>query len=299
MNDKKLRVHRRVAAVLAAGALLFATVRAEAGTVQMQLQSWGPHAAYGPTVSLHNSGNTQTWNDPLTYGGSFLWKGLSTSGSAPNLIDFVDPIAGNTNGQPDFLTFCLELNENIGWGGVYNATVIPLADAPSSGAPPGSNPSGMGADSAKWIEQLWAEYYPIIGSQLPNGSAGSIEGGAFQLAIWKLEYDPEMMTGGSFSSSGFNSGSLTAIADDSNAAQIIQNASDWIDFILKNPNLPRAQLVALTGNFQDQVVQLNLPNIQSIPAPEPASLAIWLVVGAAVAFPGLRRRRSGTKGAIA
>ncbi len=303
MTGKKQMTHARTAAALVVAALLASAVNAEAGAIaNIELKQWGPHAASGPNVTLRNFSGAPIATDALTYGGAFLWNVLPGSSltPAPTIDDFVDPTPGNTvaANATDLLTFCLELNRNIGWGGQYRAEILPLADLPSSGAPPGSSPLGMGPVSAELIAKLWYKYYSnAVAGLSPQGATISPAAGAFQLAIWKLEYDPELMTGTSFAASGFGSGFLTV---DDLSHSIVSLAASWIDDILKNRNVyEMANLRGLrltdrngNGDYQDQVAQLTGGNIQSFPAPEPASLAIWLVVGAAFAVPKLRRRRT-------
>lgn len=303
---------KRMTCALAAAACAIASMigiaeNAVAGAIaNIQLVQWGPHAPSGPVVNLRNTSGTTIASDALTYGGSFLWNGLpgSSTTPAPTIDDFVDPTASDNS--TDLLTFCLELNENISWGGTYHAEILPLADLPSSGAPPGSNPAGMGSLSAELIARLWAAFYPSkVAANLP-GPSGSLDAGAFQLAIWKLEYDPELMGSGSFSKSLFESGNLRLSHDDiftnygNNAGTgLVDRASDWIDQVLKHPGWDMARLRGLRlvgyngGAAQDQVVQIEGGNIQRTVTPEPASMAVWVMVGAALAFPRLRRRRLG------
>lgn len=303
VTGMKQLTRTRTAAALFAAALLASAVNAEAGAIaNIELVKWGPHASSGPNVTLHNSSGTAISTDALTYGGAFLWNGLpgSSLSPAPTIDDFVDPTPLDTG--TDLITFCLELNENIAWGGKYHAEILPLDQLPSSGAPPGSNPGGMGTLSAELIAKLWAKYYPTaIEPKIPQSPIGWDAAGAFQLAIWKLEYDPELMTGNSFDKSQFGTGFLTVSAGDVLNNSIVAMAATWISDILLNKSNPLYQMANLRGlrlvdynggAAQDQIVQLTGGNIQSVPAPEPASLAIWLVVGAALAFPKLRRCRT-------
>lgn len=285
----KIEVNTRwPAAIAVTVSMLFGASATEAGLLGQitgaHLDSWGAHAPSGPTVNLYNSaGMVVASNEGVTYGGSFLWSG-ATYTPAPVPLNF-SPLDA-----PNLLTYCLEINQNIWFGGTFNYDVVSLKDAPTTGAPPavsGQTPTSMGEDSAKWIEQLWTREFGNIAND-------SVKAGAFQLAIWKLEYDHKQIASlGSFGLSSFNDGFLQV----SNAGNgdVFTLASQWINDVIQNPNTERTGLVALTSAYyQDQVTAIVPPpgpQIQPQAAPEPASVLIWFVAGSFIACSRWRTQR--------
>lgn len=137
--------------------------------------------------------------------------------------------------------------------------------------------NGMGATSAMLIEDLWGKY---INTALnpPAGLTTSQAAGAFQLAVWKLEYDGKDPYG-TPGSATFGKGCVEVSATNSSDAMILSRAGNSINSLSLNPSSGElSNLVAISGaNYQDQVCQ--------IVTPEPSSNLIWLVVATIGVYP--------------
>ncbi len=189
--------------------------------------------------------------------GNYMW-----SGQAANPVGL----------QGSFATFCIDFQQDIGYGGTYGYNLSALNAAPVGG----NNPvGGMGADRAQAIEELWGLHYGDLGSD-----ADKIAG--FQMAIWELineEQGAQTLDplGLSLESGAFYAtdlGTATDIAD-AYLQSLFSNGT------LRNDALATG-LVALTSeSAQDQLVQLSGPQFATVPAPLPSSAAagfglLWL-----------------------
>lgn len=270
--------------VLALGCLSASATPAQAGVVygkmSLKLSSWGPHGpSGGPNVRLYKAdGSAVTGNVPVYNGGGFLWSNVVYTPITRD-FDFYDPPP--INNATTLLTFCLELTEHIGFGGKYTVDVVPLSDAPNPGPP-----AGMGGASAELISTLFYNFFDDVMNET-NAAHQAIKAGAFQLAIWKLEYDHGMIT-------NLSTGFLRVTSGlDHDVATLAQT---WIGqtIIDKNLNLGhRAELVALSArHFQDQVTLV-------LASPEPASIAVWMGVAAFGGAMKLRRRRQESSSVVA
>lgn len=276
--------------VLALGCLSASATPAQAGVVygkmSLKLSSWGPHGpSGGPNVTLYSAtsgGSVVAGNVPVHNGGGFLWSNVAYTPITRD-FDFYDPPP--INNATTLLTFCLELTEHIGFGGNYTVDVVPLSDAPNPGPP-----AGMGGTSAELISTLFYNFFDDVMNET-NAAQQAIKAGAFQLAIWKLEYDHGMITN---LSTGFLRVASGASTTNSNA--VVSLAQTWIaqTIIDKNLNLGhRAELVALSArNFQDQVTLV-------LASPEPASIAVWLGVAGFGGAMRVRRRRRENSSVVA
>ncbi len=164
-----------------------------------------------------------------------------------------------------FTTFCIELTQDISPGRVFTYQLTSLADAPSPGtAPAQANPpqAGMGTIKAGAIEELWGQDHASIGTN-------SIQGAAFQLAIWKIEYD-----WGTTAFDSFNAGNFQATGN----STAITQAKSWLDSLKDNPSAATpANLTALTDPFiQDQVMEIPGGANPHLAVPVPPSLFLAL-----------------------
>lgn len=110
----------------------------------------------------------------------------------------------------------------------------------------------MGDAKATAIAQLWGNYY----NSIVDGNTAA----AFQLAIWKIEYDWGDKNYDTFSAGNFRaSGNSTATTD----------AEQWIQYVYNNPGLLQAaNLWALSNpNIQDQITQLDGGDPVAAPVP--------------------------------
>jgi hypothetical protein len=279
---------RRIIPALIVVTGLFCAAVAEAGTmVNVEFRGQDPNATptSGMGVRLYDSLNSSGTpnssalaNVRLNDGGAFDFKVNN-----PSSTQFMGP--GGSTSSTGILSFCIEMTEFI-QNGPTNLTMIPLADAPAQAS--GPNVGGMGATSAMLIEELWGKYINTVLNP-PAGLTTSQAAGAFQLAVWKLEYDGKDPFG-TPGSVNFGKGYVEATAHNASDATILSTAGNWINSLSLNPSSgDLANLVALSGpNFQDQVGQVNQAN--QIVTPEPSSNLIWLVVAAIGIYPIMRRR---------
>ena len=196
------------------------------------------------------------------------------------------PPAGKPNASwapavgSNFTTFCIELPQEIYPGNVYTYQLTALANAPNPGTPPAQatpGTPGMGAIKAGAIEELWGQDHSSIGT---NGT----DGAAFQLAVWKLEYDWGTSAFDSFSAGNFRAtGNTTALAQ----------ARSWLDAVKNNPNSATpANLIALTDPYiQDQVTELPGGAQPHLAAPAPPGVTL-AAIGAFFLLLFVRRHRT-------
>lgn len=153
----------------------------------------------------------------------------------------------------NFTTFCLELTQDISPGNQYTYSLTALEDAPKPGSGPTGGNNGMGLTKANEIRDLWGAFHSSIGTD-------GVKAAAFQLDIWKIEYD-----WGDASATDFGSGNFQA---NGNAAATSQ-ATTWL-MALSNAqnNFTMANdLIAMTNpNAQDQLTEL-------VPVPPTFALA--------------------------
>ncbi|HEV3261993.1 MAG TPA: PEP-CTERM sorting domain-containing protein [Gemmataceae bacterium] len=153
----------------------------------------------------------------------------------------------------NFTAFCLELTQDISPGVPYTYRLANLADAPNPGSAATGGASGMGPVKANEISQLWGAFHSSIGK---NGTLAA----AFQLDIWKIEYD-----WGDASFDQFSGGNFRATAYQGNTGPLAQ-AKIWLDDLKTNKYTPAVDLVAMTDpRVQDQLTEL---------APEPSTLTL-------------------------
>jgi hypothetical protein len=180
-----------------------------------------------------NLGDGSPANISYAYAGYVNW---SQQGSPKN------PALGST-----FSTFCIELTQDVYFGSTYNFTVKALEDAPNPGSAGSGGSGGMGVAKADALRELWAGFYNSIGTNSKNAAA-------FQLAIWKIEYD-----WGSANFDNFASGNFRA-ADASGYPGVTALAKTLVDRVGHEYQTKVTNLVALSGDtFQDQITQTAVP----------------------------------------
>jgi hypothetical protein len=248
------------------------------------------------SVSLYNNvnGTGLVTTVGVNQGGGFDWKVNGSSGG----LTFVGYSPLGATSAVNILTFCIELTQHV--ANDSQASVVPLEQAPQPSSGPitdtGNNPViGMGPVAAGRIMQLWSDNFDKVlhpsNYTYPNSTTNLTQSdavGAFQLAIWKIEYDASNNYGAPLTAN-FGAGYLRA---DTNSL-VTKLATAWINAI--NNNDPSANLMALTGgkytNFQDQVFAIPDVGPHASPIPEPGSFAIWsLVAIVGAAAKGCRRR---------
>jgi hypothetical protein len=180
----------------------------------------------------------------------------------------------------NFRSFCIELTpvgKDIINGGTYTFTIASLESAPVKDAAGGT---GMGSDRADAIRRLFHGAY--------NDNLSLVDAAAFQLAIWRLEYDYDgSMTAAQIKD--FNSGNFRAVSYASTQGlsdQSIAQAQTWLEAVLLKSGdfaTPDFGVVALTNpDRQDQVTR----------TPEPASLTLGAIgLGAMFVYRTYRRKK--------
>lgn len=271
--------------------------RAALETMSITLASQGPSgdSSGSPQVTLYNTDHSIATQAYVSQGGAVDWSNL-TYLSGDNHYTFMgDPTSNPSPSQ--FISFCIELTQDISLNSTYTVDVVSLASAPK----PASGPlaTGMGNTPAMLISELWAAHFNDIfynGSQQnPVEPTQEERAAAFQLAIWKLEYDSNNLnyTGNALFQHGF----LQVTQNIGNAS--VGLAEQWVaDVVAMNGNGPQANLLAISGHptgfdskgnpiypdFQDQVVEV---------LPEPATWLLWAMgaLGMAARARGRRRGR--------
>src|SRR5207253_1210399 len=94
----------------------------------------------------------------------------------------IDASLANLNGQTGnkFITFCIEVTQNVNIGGTYTFTQQGAGTLPTSGA--------MGANKANDLAQFWkANAGTIAGLTTADDALAA----AIQLAIWEIVYEKD------------------------------------------------------------------------------------------------------------
>jgi|GEM_PF-2810685 len=232
---------------------------------------------------------TLTGLSPYTFGSVYLQGAGSLNGGVGNILWQ----GANVNPAPfngAFNTYCIDLIQDIGFGGNYTFTTAALAGAPKSGAYPGGTPAnGMGSSKATEIETLFGMHLSDTQGDSPSAN---IDREAFQLAIWNVIYDTD-------TSVSDGSGTFYAISNSGLDASAIGAANGYLTDISNSSNQSQYavnDLVALIGQngAQDQVAVNPLgptPTHDPLPAPLPAAAPVGLLAMAAGAFAKWRQRR--------
>lgn len=298
-------MYRRFLGTVALAAVALTAAAAQAGVVgSVNMSYLGDRGnTGGVSVTLSPGGTLGTIN--LNQGGPFLWQLNSISLTNPSQDS---QFAANV-GTNQLVTFCIQLNSYISGTADYSI-IKPISEAPDlgyqQGAPYNSLTAAdvqMGAVAADLIALMWQNHGAaamIGGFSGADGDAAA----AFQLAIWKIEYDAKTYADNSalHNLEDFNSGTLRATGSSTTidaAEALIKEAVTQHLAVNSATTYTRATMYALSARssegyvYQDQLVgYLNVPTTPfAATAPEPGSLLIWTVIGAAVAYPGWKRRK--------
>jgi hypothetical protein len=172
--------------------------------------------------------------------------------------------AGNLSGQ--FKTFCIELTQDVWYGGTFHYDLVPVAEAgnPDEGVFGPGTQGPLGAVRADLLSELFAKHY---GQIVDDRTAA-----AFQMDVWEIAYDGSRAPG----ALDLKSGNFTVSAD----TQTDALAQSWLNSL--DGSGGRTSLLGLTSpTAQDQLT------IDIIPEP-----ATWVLGGIAITalFPVLRRQ---------
>jgi len=177
-------------------------------------------------------------------------------------------LLGDASGN--FLTFCVEINQDVHLGGTYAFSTGTVESAPTPGNPiPGS--SGMGAAKATLLDELWARHY----ADITNANSGA----AFQVAVWDIVYDADF---------NLNAGNFKAYGNTS----AINLAATWLtDINTNSTDYTDPNLIALKSDiYQDQVTFGPPPKAPPLSTPLPSAAS-----GAALGLVGLGLKRLGRR----
>ncbi|MFO0829794.1 MAG: VPLPA-CTERM sorting domain-containing protein [Phycisphaerales bacterium] len=208
--------------------------------------------------------NGTAWEEHGTSAGVFKWT--------------------NTNGTGAYVTFCCQLNENIGYGGTYLYNCVDPSAVPDGGA--GNlpvTPGPMGLVKAQVLKDLYYRFYDTarsganLGEQQKNAAA-------FQLCVWEIVHE---VIGATESAQDFvtslgladGNGDFYVKTGGANAATLAL-AEGWLDQLGAGGVFNSYD--ALTGltNMDNQ------DQLEVVPIPAPVVLAGLGLIGVA----GLRRR---------
>ena len=251
------------------------------------------NSAYTVSINNGDGGATAQYN----YSGAIPWT--------QSLSHPTNPALG-----PTFYTFCIELTQDVNIGSTNDHYIIAnLADAPKPGTAqsghdvsPGNPVNQMGTTKADAISRLWNGFYGTSQAQIASNSPASLlNGAAFQLAIWTIEYD--MDSSGHVSNTAFLSPTANFRASSTNAALVTLAENLLHDVDTSQTNADKTStgsgnysetallqsglhLIALTSDgangLQDQV---------TVCTPEPSSLMLAFMGGLAVTAVGYKRRK--------
>jgi hypothetical protein len=233
-------------------------------TVQATLSASGSVVGTGGTkVQLYNDiAHTILQDTAYTnHGGLFRWTNVSVNNVS--------------QGAADFYTACIEILQNIGWGGQYTYTVTDLSAAPLPGALNGVG-TGMGTTAKDALTMLWQQHYASVGTDQTLA-------GALQLATWKLVYDQGSIL----------DLTLGRVVATQNFGSELTTAQNWLDNLSGNGSL---SMVALTSPTNQDQAFAALPSAtnQSVlpsPVPEPSTIVVWCLLGV-LGFSHSRWRRT-------
>jgi hypothetical protein len=206
--------------------------------------------------------------------------GNTSNGGAFKFVNVTNPdnlqLRTATGGvsSSEFVSFCIELTQNVSNNTYYTMHTIALDTAPV--------PNPMTSVAAELMKVMWYQQITTKLAAVDNPLNDSIYMAAFQMALWELVYDPNTsLSSGTFKAA--NTG-----GDVAQRAQLFLNeATTALD---NDANTARANLVALRlvrdpeGNFQNQVIEI---------VPEPASVVAWSLIGGCfIVGHRIRRRHS-------
>jgi len=219
-----------------------------------------PALATASTVTLtdYSGSNPHFFNDAAGGGGPFT---ATTTGLAL--------------GVEDFITFCLELNEEVSFNATYN---FALSDGAVNGGVAGGNPDPL-SDATKWLyyEVASGGYSSIYTAATGLGLSNDV-GANFQYAFWFLEQERTESDLGGPSNPGVQLATY-ALAN-----------QNWSTLFAAGNRVFAMNLTDDAGSFhQDQLAYTSVNTTQDVPVPEPGSLML-LGTGLFVVSRKLRRK---------
>jgi uncharacterized repeat protein (TIGR01451 family) len=182
---------------------------------------------------------TLTGLDPNLFGTINLQGSSPVNGGIGNLL-WSGPSGNQAPFSGSFNTYCIDLLQDIYFGGTYSYNIESLASAPQPGAYPDGIPTtGMGAAKADELAALFGvDYSQTLGESAAEETAKT----AFQLAIWNIVYDTDAAVsngaGTLYVSSGVDANTISVangfIADALNPANQKYDATDLVALVGQN-----------------------------------------------------------------
>lgn len=167
----------------------------------------------------------------------------------------------------NYISFCIDIFKTVGTGGTYGWNQAPLASAPTG---PGGPNYPMGPAKAALLGKLWGAHR--------SGLSGSVDFGAFQLAVWEIVFEDS----GIFDvKAGATEGNFYAINGDANSDSARTLANTWLSTVASEAAY--GGVYALTGDTGE--FGAGQPQDQLVPTP--GSLALCGLGGLVLT----RRRR--------
>jgi hypothetical protein len=231
---------------------------------------WLATAAYATTVKA-------TFNS-VAPGESFSFTldGVDESTSA-GVFNWTSVPGGMAN-LGSFDAFCIELTQDVNYGGTYVYNIDALQDGPTPGTDtggPGVN-GPMGPAKAAQISELWGRYFNSIFTGSP--AQQNINAAAFQIGVWDIVFGSKLsLAEGNF------------VADDVSDPSVIL-AQSWLNSL--DGSGPMANMVALDSpTNQDMVTAVPGP-LFIISVPEAATGITGILGLAALVMLAACRRRT-------
>jgi len=161
--------------------------------------------------------------------GALIWQ---KTGGSPNIA--------NT-----FTTYCVELNQHV-WGGPsFHFDVVPVSQVPQPGVGTPTPGSGMGADKALLLRELWGTFFSAA-------TTADLQT-AFQIAVWEIVFE-NPTNGYSVYTGTFKE------AYSSSEPGYVGQAQTWLNWILTHDG-PLASLTGLSSpDYQDQITAVPAPS---------------------------------------
>ena len=239
-------------------------------------------AIYGPvtgkfadTATRGNGAGTVNGTGPGS-GGFFTFNITSQGPFTPPSIVLDNPLT----------TLCLQLNQTLGFGTSYTYQLADLANAPDS-------PGTMGSLAVSLITDLYSNFYDV-------GPVTQASAGALQLAVWAIEYHAAQLVS-AFTSNLNNPLTAAQVSTGTGGTVALSTntlALSYLNTVLAHNAGLNGGLTATVQMFslildgvQDQIIGDRVappPNVGEVP--EPASLAVWGVLGLVGTAYGRRRK---------